>query len=74
MDDIKKVYNDLIIINLYAAAHSLKSHNSSFAEIWIQTMESGDNLGSSWYKLSRDRLENLQSLGNTNLYPRSPLI
>ena len=35
-------------------------------------METGDYRGSSWISASRDRLENSQSLGYANLYPRSP--
>ena len=35
-------------------------------------MESGDYRGSSWISISRDSLENSQSLGHINIYPRSP--
>jgi hypothetical protein len=36
---------------------------------WIET---GDRVGSLWISISRDWLENTQSLGHTYLYPRSP--
>ena len=32
-------------------------------------METGDRVGSSWVSISRDRLENTQSLGRTYIYP-----
>ena len=37
-------------------------------------METWDRVSSSWISISRDRLENTQSLGHTYLYPRSPLL
>jgi hypothetical protein len=35
-------------------------------------IETGDRLGSSWFSISRDSLENTVSLGHTYCYPRSP--
>ena len=37
-------------------------------------IETGDRLGSSWFSISRDNLENTVSLGHTYCYPRSPLL
>ena len=39
----------------------------------LSTIETGDRLGSLWFSISRDRLENTVSLGHTYCYPRSPL-
>ena len=36
-------------------------------------METGDRLGSSWFRISSDRFENTVSLGHIYPYPRSPL-
>ena len=38
----------------------------------IFSIETGDRLGSSWFSISHDRLENTVSLGHTYYYPRSP--
>ena len=37
-------------------------------------METGDRVGSTWIRISRDRLGHTQSLGHTYLYPRSPYV
>ena len=42
--------------------------------LWsFPVIETRDRLGSSWFSISRDRLENTVSLGHIYSYPRSPL-
>ena len=53
---------------------AIGSLNSKWTKNDYFSIETGDRLGSSWFSISRDRIENTVSLGHTYLYPRSPLI
>ena len=58
---------------MYSIYTSWKDINIWLAiAMYYNHIETGDRLGSSWFSISRDRLENILSLCHTYCYPRSP--
>ena len=70
-DSMSKTFLPFTQILKVADAFSTQKVDIEFLKFPIET---GDRLGSSWFSISCDRLENSVSLGHTYCYPQSPWI
>ena len=52
---------------------TISAHFGTLSPMSMFSIDTGDRLGSSWFRISRDKFENTASLGHIYPYSRSPL-